>query len=118
VNPFALELLQRSNISAQGVRSKGWDEFAKPDAPQMDFIITVCDQAAGEVCPVWPGKPLTAHWGVEDPAAVTGSDDGKRAAFKKAFAVLQRRISLLLNLRTELLDDLAMQQRLTQIGKK
>jgi arsenate reductase len=117
VNPFALELLERNHISTQGVRSKGWDEFTKPGSPHMDFIITVCDQAAGEVCPIWPGKPLSAHWGVEDPAAVTGTDDEKRAAFKKALALLERRISLLVNLPNRSLDNLAMEQQLAQIGK-
>lgn len=117
VNPFAKELLEQNHISTQDVRSKGWDEFTKPGSPRMDFIITVCDQAAGEVCPIWPGKPLTAHWGVQDPAAVTGTDEEKRAAFKKALALLQRRISLLVNLPNRSLDDLAMEQQLAQIGK-
>ena len=116
VNPYALELLERNSISTQGLRSKAWDEFARPDAPQMDIIITVCDQAAGEMCPVWPGKPMTAHWGVEDPAAATGNDEVRRAAFMSAFAVLQKRISLLTNLRLEALDRMAMEQRLKQIG--
>ena len=92
VNPFAMELLQKSGIDTAGLRSKSWDEFAKPDAPQMDFVFTVCDNAAAEACPYWPGKPVTAHWSIADPAAVTGSDDVKRAAFTRAFADLKARI--------------------------
>jgi arsenate reductase (thioredoxin) len=118
VNPFAIELLQKNRISTTGARSKAWDEFAKPDAPHMDIIITVCDQAAGETCPVWPGRPLTAHWGVEDPAAVEGTDEQKRAALMKAFATVQKRISLLANLRLESLDKLATEQHLKLIGKE
>jgi arsenate reductase len=118
VNPFALDLLERNRIPTRGLRSKAWDEFAKPGAPQMDFIITVCDQAAGESCPVWSGKPITAHWGVEDPAAATGNDDAKRVAFMRAFATLQKRIALLASLRLEALDRMAMEQRLRQIGKE
>lgn len=118
VNPFALELLESNGVSTEGARSKPWDEFAEAGAPQMDFIITVCDQAAGEACPIWPGKPVTAHWGVEDPAAVTGDDEKKRAAFMKAFAVLQKRIALLVSLRLEFLDAMALEQQLKQIGKK
>jgi arsenate reductase len=118
VNPFAVELLEKNRISTTNARSKAWDEFAGPDAPQMDFIITVCDQAAGEVCPIWPGRPITAHWGVEDPAAVQGDDAQKRAAFMKAFAVLQKRIALLSSLRLEALDAMALEQQLKQIGKE
>lgn len=118
VNPFAIALLQKNRIDTGGLRSKAWDEFAKPDAPQMDIIITVCDQAAGEVCPVWPGKPMTAHWGVEDPAAADGDDDAKRAAFMKAFATLQKRIGLLANLRLEALDRMAAEQHIKRIGKE
>ena len=118
VNPFALELLDRSRIPTRGLRSKAWDEFAKPGAPRMDIIITVCDQAAGEVCPVWPGQPITAHWGVEDPAAVTGDDATKRAAFLKAFSLLQKRIALLTSLRLEALDRIAAEQQLKLIGKE
>jgi arsenate reductase len=118
VNAFALDLLERNRIPTIGARSKAWDEFAKPGAPQVDIIITVCDQAAGESCPVWPGKPITAHWGVEDPAAATGDDDAKRAAFMRAFATLQKRIALLASLRLEALDQMAMEQRLRQIGKE
>jgi len=118
VNPYALELLERNRMSVEGLRSKAWDEFANPGAPQLDIIITVCDQAAGEMCPVWPGQPVSAHWGVEDPAAVAGSDEAKRAAFMKAFGVLQKRISLLTALRLESLDRLAQEQRLAQIGRE
>lgn len=92
VNPFALALLKEKGIDAAGARSKSWDEFAAPGAPKMDYIFTVCDNAAGEACPLWPGKPTTAHWGVDDPAAVTGSDERKRAAFEKAFAELAAKI--------------------------
>ena len=118
VNPFAVNLLQKNRIDTTGLRSKAWDEFAKPGAPQMDIVITVCDQAAGEVCPVWPGKPMTAHWGVEDPAAVQGDDDVKRAAFMKAFSTLQKRIALLTSLRLESLDRMVAEQRVRQIGKE
>jgi arsenate reductase len=92
VNPFALELLEKNRMNTAGLRSKSWDEFAKPDAPKMDFIFTVCDNAAAETCPYWPGKPVTAHWGVADPAAVTGGDDVKREAFVRAFTDLKTRI--------------------------
>lgn len=118
VNVFALELLDKGHVPTAELRSKAWDEFAKPGAPQMDIIITVCDQAAGEVCPVWPGKPITAHWGVEDPAAVQGDDDAKRAAFKRAFATLQKRIGLLASLKLEVLDRMAAEQRIREIGKQ
>src|SRR5687768_15338426 len=101
VNPFALELLERNRLPVNALRSKAWDEFAKPGAPQMDIIITVCDQAAGETCPVWPGQPVTAHWGVEDPAPEAGDDHAKRAAFTRAFSILQKRIALLVSLRLE-----------------
>jgi arsenate reductase len=117
VNPFALELLAKHRIPAEGLRSKSWDEFARPDAPRMDFVFTVCDQAAGEQCPFWPGQPVTAHWGIADPAAVEGADDEKRKAFLRAFAQLSTRINLLLNLRVEKLDRLTLQQRLAEIGR-
>ncbi len=118
VNVFALELLQRNRIPTEGVRSKAWDEFAETGAPQMDIIITVCDQAAGDICPVWPGQPISAHWGVEDPAAVTGDDETRRAAFMKAFAVLQKRIALLVSLRLETLDRMVAERELKQIGNE
>jgi arsenate reductase len=95
VNPFAVEVLKNHRIDMAGLRSKSWDEFAKPDAPKLDFVFTVCDNAAGETCPLWPGRPITAHWGVADPAAVQGSDEVKRKAFLKAFTELSRRIDLL-----------------------
>ena len=90
VNPFAIELLELRRYPTDGLRSKAWDEFAEPGAPELNFVFTVCDNTAGEVCPIWPGQPITAHWGVEDPAAVEGSDDDKRKAFVKAFAVATR----------------------------
>ena len=117
VNPFALELLKLRGHPAEGMRSKSWDEFAAPGAPPMDFIITVCDNAAGETCPFWPGHPASAHWGVADPAAVEGSDDDKRAAFATAYAILRRRIELLLGLPLDQLDALARTTRLKEIGQ-
>ena len=96
VNPWSLDTLQHMAIDTAGLRSKGWEEFASPDAPSMDFIITVCDNAAGEACPIWPGKPATAHWGIADPAGVQGSDEEKRRAFREAAAILRRRIDLLI----------------------
>jgi arsenate reductase len=117
VNPFAIELLQKHGLPVAGLRSKSWDEFAAPDAPRLDFVFTVCDQAAGEVCPIWPGQPMTAHWGVEDPAAVEGTDDEKRHAFVSAFNVLRSRIQLFASLRIQSLDRLALSNRLREIGK-
>lgn len=117
VNPFALELLEKNRISTAGLRSKNWDEFARPGAPQMNFVFTVCDNAAGEACPIWPGHPVTAHWGVEDPAAVAGSDEAKRKAFLKAFTQLATRITLLMNLPIERLGRMALRERLEEIGK-
>jgi arsenate reductase len=116
VNPFAIELLERASLPTRGLRSKSWDEFAKPGAPVMDFIVTVCDDAAGEACPAWPGKPVTAHWGLADPAAVQGSDDEKRAAFRRAAQALRRRIELLASLPIGKLDALSMQAKLREIG--
>jgi arsenate reductase (thioredoxin) len=118
VNPFSIEFLQGAGLSTEGLRSKNWEEFARRGAPQMDFIFTVCDNAAGEVCPIWPGKPMTAHWGVADPAAVEGSDDQKRAAFREAATILRRRIELLVNLPIAKLDQLAIHSRLREIGKQ
>ncbi len=117
VNPFALELLQKNRISTEGLRSKSWDEFAKPGAPEMHFAFTVCDNAAGETCPFWPGQPVTAHWGVADPAAVQGSDEEKRTAFLLAFTQLSKRIRLFLNLPFEKLERAALKARLEDIGK-
>jgi protein-tyrosine-phosphatase len=117
VNPFALELLQKHRVDATGLRSKAWDEFAQPGAPALDFVFTVCDNAAGEVCPVWPGQPMTAHWGVEDPAAVEGTDEDKRRAFFRAYTHLQNRINIFMNLSLDKLDRLSLQKKLDDIGK-
>lgn len=117
VNPLALDLLQRNHYPHQGLRSKNWDEFAGPDAPQMDFVLTVCDKAAGEVCPVWPGQPMSAHWGVPDPVGVQGSAEDIQRAFTDAFIVLNRRISLFTVLPLENLDRLALKHQLDQIGQ-
>ncbi len=118
VNPFALELLAKNCYPVEGARSKNWDEFAAPGAPALDFVITVCDNAAGEMCPVWPGQPMTAHWGITDPAAVEGSDEEKRKAFLEAFVILRRRIELLVNLPLRNLDRLSLQGSLRDIGKQ
>jgi arsenate reductase len=117
VNPFALEILGKNRIDISNLRSKSWDEFARPGAPRMHFVFTVCDQAAGEVCPVWPGQPVTAHWGVDDPARVEGADTEKRQAFIRAFAVLSTRINLLLNLPLDKLDRLVLKSKLDEIGR-
>jgi arsenate reductase len=117
VNPFALEMLSKNRMSTDGLRSKSWDEFAAPGAPAMDFVFTVCDNAAGEMCPIWPGRPIAAHWGVEDPAAVEGSDEDKRRAFLKAFTTLKNRVQLFVNLPLDRHDRLALEQRLDGIGK-
>ena len=116
VHPMAVELLQRLNLPAQNLRSKSWDEFAAPGAPPIDFIFTVCDNAAGEVCPVWPGKPMTAHWGVADPATVTGTPEQITRAFRDAFFVLERRISLFTCLPLGSLDQLAIKKEIERIG--
>lgn len=116
-NPFALEHIQRVGLSVDGLRSKDWDEFANPGAPKMDFVFTVCDNAANEICPVWPGQPMTAHWGLPDPAAVAGSDEQKRRAFAEAFRHLSNRINLFTNLPMDKLDRLSLQQQLREIGK-
>ena len=117
VNPFALELLQQNRLPTDGLRSKSWDEFAAPGAAVMDFVFTVCDQAAGESCPFWPGQPMTAHWGVEDPAAVQGSDEEKRHAFLEAFRVLGARVRLFASLRPALLERAALHAKVREIGK-
>lgn len=117
VNPKTLELLERNRFKTGDLRSKNWDEFATPDAPPMDFVLTVCDKAAGEVCPVWPGQPMSAHWGVEDPAGVTGTPVQIDKAFTDAFMVLQRRITLFLNLPFEKLEKLSLLKELQQIGR-
>ncbi|MBP8135452.1 MAG: arsenate reductase ArsC [Rhodoferax sp.] len=117
VHPKALELLERNRFRTTDLRSKNWDEFAGPDAPQMDFVLTVCDKAAGEVCPVWPGQPMSAHWGVEDPATATGTPAQIEKAFADAFMVLQRRIALFLNLPLEKLERLSLLKELQKIGQ-
>ena len=117
VNPNAIELLERNRFKTTGLRSKNWDEFAGPDAPPMNFVLTVCDKAAGEVCPVWPGQPMSAHWGVEDPAAVKGSREVIQRAFNDCFIVMNRRISLLTVLPIEKLDKLALKKELADIGQ-
>jgi arsenate reductase (thioredoxin) len=116
VNPLALELIAKNRLSTEGLRSKNWDEFAVAGVPELQFVFTVCDQAAGEVCPVWPGQPMSAHWGVDDPAAVTGSDEDKRKAFFRAYSQLANRISIFLNLPLDKLDRLALQKKLDEIG--
>jgi len=117
VNPYTLRLLERLNYDTHGARSKSWDEFAGEGAPDMDFVFTVCDDAAGEVCPVWPGQPMTAHWGVPDPASVTGSDAEKAAAFADIYRMLSTRISVFVSLPIASLDRLTLQRRLDAIGK-
>jgi arsenate reductase (thioredoxin) len=117
VNPFALQTLATLRIPTDGFRSKSWDEFAKPGAPTLDFAFTVCDNAAGEVCPVWPGQPMTAHWGVPDPAAVEGSDEHKARAFMEVAITLKRRIELMLALPLSSLAGLSLQHEIDQIGK-
>jgi protein-tyrosine-phosphatase len=117
VNPFALELLEKNRLPTSGLRSKNWDEFAKSGAPRLDFVFTVCDNAAGEVCPVWPGQPITAHWGVADPAAVAGAHAERRKAFLRAFTELSTRINLMLALPFDKLDRLTLQGKLDQIGR-
>jgi arsenate reductase len=117
VHPIALALLQHMKLPIEGLRSKSWDEFARPGAPQLDFIITVCDNAAGEVCPVWPGRPMSAHWGVPDPAAVEGSDARKWQAFREAFHELEKRIEAFVSLPFAELDRVALKQHLDSIGK-
>jgi arsenate reductase len=118
VNPFSIETLREFGLPIGGLRSKNWEEFALPEAPPIDFVITVCDQAAGEACPIWPGRPITAHWGVDDPAAVEGTDDEKRAAFRQAALILRRRIELLLQLPMAKIDALATRAKLQEIGKQ
>jgi arsenate reductase (thioredoxin) len=117
VNPFAIKVLENRGYPAEGLRSKSWEEFACAGAPRMDFVFTVCDDAAGETCPVWPGQPVTAHWGIEDPAAVQGTDVQKEVAFDLAFYYLERRISLFRNLPLKSLDQLTLVARLRGIGQ-
>jgi protein-tyrosine-phosphatase len=117
VNPFAIELLERNRMPTDGLRSKNWDEFAQPGAPELDFVFTVCDNAAGEICPVWPGQPMTAHWGIPDPAAVEGSDDARRKAFAEASRTLLNRIRVFASLPLDKLDGLSLQRKLDELGK-
>ncbi len=116
VNPYAIAYLERHNISTQNLRAKDWAEFARPDAPKMDFVFTVCDRAAGEVCPVWPGQPMTAHWGVDDPVPVEGDAEKKTRAFADAYTVLNRRIAIFLSLPLDKLDQISLRKELARIG--
>ena len=117
IRPEAIKQLQKAGLPIENLRSKNWDEFAKPDAPRLDFVFTVCDNAAKEVCPVWPGQPMTAHWGVPDPAAVAGTPEQIERAFLEAFMILERRISLFLCLPLSSLDKLAIQREIDRIGQ-
>jgi arsenate reductase (thioredoxin) len=118
VNPFAIEQLRVLAYPVEELRSKSWDEFAAPGAPDLDFVITVCDKAAGEMCPLWPGQPITAHWGFPDPAAVEGSDDEKRAAFAQTVRQMRNRVQLFLSLPLETLDSMAIETKMRDIGKQ
>ncbi len=115
-NPFALALIRNNGLPTETLRSKSWDEFAVPGAPPLDFVFTVCDQAAGEQCPYWPGQPMTAHWGIPDPAAVEGDDETRRKAFIQAYLILKRRIDLFVQLPIESIERLSLIQRLKDIG--
>lgn len=117
VNPMTLSLLGRLNYDTGFARSKSWDEFAGPDAPKMDFVFTVCDNAANETCPIWPGQPISAHWGVADPAAATGNEAERQLAFTEAYRMLSQRISIFVNLPLESVDNLVLKDRLSAIGK-
>jgi arsenate reductase len=117
VNPYALELLRKNRIGSEGLRSKAWDEFASPGAPKLHYVFTVCDKAAGETCPAWPGQPMTAHWGVPDPAAVEGSEEEKRRAFLVAYTQLSTRIRFFLDLPLDKLERHALQAKLRDIGR-
>jgi protein-tyrosine-phosphatase len=117
VHPMAFETLEEMGFSTDGYRSKDWNEFAAEGAPELNFVFTVCDNAAGEVCPAWPGQPMTAHWGIEDPAAAEGDEEVRRRAFRSAFYALQRRIQLFLALPLDSIDELSLQARLRDIGK-
>jgi protein-tyrosine-phosphatase len=116
VHPIALELLEQMKLPTEGLRSKSWDEFAAPGAPPLDFVFTVCDNAAGEACPYWPGQPMTAHWGVEDPAAVRGTEPQKWLAFRKVFKELESRIKIFTSLPIRSIDRIKLQERLNEIG--
>jgi arsenate reductase len=117
VHPLARRVLEEHGYETAGLRSKSWDEFARAGGPALDFVFTVCDSAAGEACPVWPGQPMTAHWGLDDPAAFEGSEAEQRLVFRRAFVVLERRIQLFASLSLEALDRLSLQARLNEIGK-
>ncbi len=117
VHPLALDTLRRNRLPIDGLRSKSWNEFSSPDSPSMQFVFTVCDNAAAEVCPVWPGQPMTAHWGIADPAAVEGTDADKARAFNHAFRELDARIKLFTSLRLDKLDRLALERQLREIGR-
>jgi protein-tyrosine-phosphatase len=117
VHPLALKLIAKNRLPVEGLRSKDWDEFAQPGAPAMDFVFTVCDHAAAEVCPVWPGQPMTAHWGIPDPAAIEGTGEERRRAFFTAYSQLAQRLSIFVNLPLKNLDRLALQRRLDEIGQ-
>ena len=117
INPMTIQILRQTGYAVDGLRSKGWDEFAVPGAPRMDFVITVCDSAAGEVCPVWPGQPMTAHWGFEDPSQAKGTEEERRRVFQRVSQQITERIRLFLSLPMEKLDALSLQQRLKDIGK-
>ena len=118
IHPLAIETLQQNHFPTDGLRSKSWNEFAQPGTPRLHFVFTVCDQAAAEVCPTWPGQPMTAHWGIPDPAAVDGTLDEQRRAFRDTFLILRRRIELFASLPLDKLSGLALQERLNQIGKE
>jgi arsenate reductase (thioredoxin) len=118
VHPLALKTLAAHHIPTDGFRSKSWEEFARPDAPGLHFVFTVCDQAAGEVCPVWPGQPMTAHWGMPDPAAVEGDDQAREMAFLDTFITVKRRIQLMLSLPLASLDRMAIQKEISDIGSR
>lgn len=117
VHPLAIAMLEEAGLPTDGVRSKSWDEFAVPGAPAMDFVFTVCDDAAGEVCPVWPGQPVTAHWGIPDPAAATGTEMERRAAFRAAFRMLETRIKLFASLPVDKLEAASLRHRVAEIGR-
>ena len=117
VNPFAIDFLESNGFSTEGLRSKSWDEFAAPGAPVMDYVLTVCDQAAGEQCPFWPGQPMSAHWGVPDPAAVEGTDEQKRRAFRDTAAIMRKRIELFTSLPVASLNRMSLQAKMDDIGK-
>ena len=117
VHPLTLDVLNRNRIPTETLRSKSWDEFVTPDAPPLDFVFTVCDHAAQEVCPVWPGQPMTAHWGIHDPAAVEGTEEERKRAFNRTFRELDARLKIFTSLRFDMLDRLALQRQLEDIGQ-